>query len=104
MTIKDRVKTLCSGREISVQQLETELGFGSGTISRWDDKMPNVDRVMKVAEYFSVSVDSIVGRGVSSEELPRNEHEAAVLARYNSLSAENRALIDELMEKLKSQK
>lgn len=99
----ERITSLCEKEGISLSELERRAGLGRG-IYRWNTSAPSSDKLLKVAEYFGVSVDSILGREELPEELPLNEHEAAVLARYNSLSAENRALIDELMEKLKSQK
>lgn len=98
MSLYERITALCRDSGISVSMLERSTDLHN--IYRWDTATPSVDKVSRVAEYFGVSIDSLIGL----EEQPRNEHEAAVLARYNSLSAENRALIDELMEKLKSQK
>lgn len=97
------ISNLCDREGISLSELERRVGL-SRCIYRWSTNTPSADKIALVADYFGVSVDSILGREELPEELPLNEHEAAVLARYNSLSAENRALIDELMEKLKSQK
>lgn len=104
MNTKDIVTELCHQHGIGVPELEKRVGLAKSTVTKWATSSPNMSSLIKVADYFGVSVDSILGRDITTEEQPRNEHEAAVLARYNSLSAENRALIDELMEKLKSQK
>ena len=47
---------------MSLPQLETELGFGNGTISRWRTSSPNTDKLLKVAQYFHVSLDSVLER------------------------------------------
>lgn len=39
-----------------------ELGLGKNSITRWDENKPSVDRVQKVADYFGVSVDYLLGR------------------------------------------
>ncbi len=42
--------------------LETELGIGRGIIKRWEKSSPNMDNIQKVADYFHVSVDYLLGR------------------------------------------
>lgn len=57
----DLIKDLCSKNKITIKSLEKELKFGNGTIRRWDDKKPSYDRIAKVAEYFGVTVDYLLG-------------------------------------------
>lgn len=47
---------------ITVSALGVELGLGKNSITRWDENKPSVDRVQKVADYFGVSVDYLLGR------------------------------------------
>lgn len=55
------IKKLCRLKGISVQQLEAECGFGKSTLYRWDRVQPSLDKVMRVAKYFNVSLDEIAG-------------------------------------------
>ncbi len=57
----ERIKNLCNRKEISIRQLERETGLADRTIGRWDTNMPSIDRVKKVAEYFGVTVDYLLG-------------------------------------------
>lgn len=57
MTIKERIRELCKENGIGIPTLENELGFGSGTISKWDKSAPSVDKLQKIAERFNVSMD-----------------------------------------------
>ena len=57
----ERIKNLCYRKEISIRQLERETGLADRTIGRWDTNMPSIDRVKKVAEYFGVTVDYLLG-------------------------------------------
>lgn len=43
-----------------ISKLEKELEFGNGAIYRWDKNTPSIDKVLKVAKYFEVSVDSLL--------------------------------------------
>lgn len=99
----ERITSLCEKEGISLSELERRAGLGRG-IYRWNTSAPSSDKLLKVAEYFGVSVDSILGREELPKEMPRNDHEAAVLSAYNSLSPENQQLIDTLMQNLKRQK
>lgn len=56
-----RIKHLCNLRGISVPKLEEQLGFGAGTISKWNKSSPGADKLKKVAEYFQVSTDYLLG-------------------------------------------
>lgn len=58
--ILDNVKRLCSERGISIFALEHILGFGNGTITKWDKTSPNVTSIKKVADYFGVTVDQLL--------------------------------------------
>ena len=63
----ERIKSLCKKKGITVSRLETELGFGTSSIKKWEKtSSPSIDKVMKVASYFDVSVDYLLvfkGRG-----------------------------------------
>ena len=62
MNIVDRIRALCSERKITIAELERNLGLGAGTASRWDARVPGADKIQKVAEYFDVSTDYLLGR------------------------------------------
>lgn len=62
MTIVDRIRELCASRGMTLTGLETELGIGRGIIKRWEKSSPNMDNIQKVADYFHVSVDYLLGR------------------------------------------
>jgi transcriptional regulator with XRE-family HTH domain len=58
MSLVENIKLLCDKKPLS--QLEKELGFGNGSISKWDFNAPAITKVMKVAKYFGVSIDFLV--------------------------------------------
>ena len=60
--IRDRVKEVCRERGVSLNTLEQACGFSAGAISHWDTKIPSVDRVVRVADYFDISMDTLLGR------------------------------------------
>ena len=54
------IRRLCRKKGISINQLEIKLGLGNGTITKWDKSSPKVDNLKIVADYFKVSVDSLL--------------------------------------------
>ncbi|EFZ34630.1 helix-turn-helix domain-containing protein [Ligilactobacillus ruminis] len=62
MNLYDRIKALADTQKISIRRLEENIGFGNGTINRWRKNTPGVDKLSKVADYFKVSTDYLLGR------------------------------------------
>ena len=62
MTLVVKFRALARQRDMSLPQLETALGLGNGTISRWRSASPNTDKLQKIADYFNVSMDYLLGR------------------------------------------
>ena len=56
----ENVVSLCKKEGISIARLEIETGIGNGTIGRWKKSSPNVENVKKVADFFGVTVDSLI--------------------------------------------
>ncbi len=68
----ERICELCEKRGLSINALEKQLNIGRGTISRWNQNKPSIDKVALVAEFFGVSTDYLyfgdsVAVGLSSE-------------------------------------
>ena len=66
------IKALCEKNNTSIKELERELGLGNGTIRRWDDKIPSVDKALLVANYFHVPLSDLVG-GLPDKKSPTQE-------------------------------
>ena len=64
MTLVEKIRALANKKNMSLPQLEVELGLGNGTISRWRTSSPNTDKLRKIADYFNVSIDDLLGREV----------------------------------------
>lgn len=62
MTTFDRLKNLCEEQKISIVELEEKLGFGKNSLYGWKKKIPNGANLEKVADFFHVSVDYLLGR------------------------------------------
>ena len=57
----EEIKALCTQNRTSIKAIERELGFGNGSIRRWDTNAPSYDKIEKVAKHFNVSVSYLLG-------------------------------------------
>lgn len=59
----DRIQQLCLDRKTNISKVERACGLANATIRRWESASPSADNLAKVADYFDVSVDFLLGRG-----------------------------------------
>ncbi len=57
----ERIKQLASERGISISKLEKETGLANATIRNWEDSNPQIDTLIKVARYFQVPIEELIG-------------------------------------------
>ena len=72
----DTVKILCQSINITVAQLEREVKVGNGSIRKWRKVSPSVESLVKVADFFGISTDELLGRdaqiSIQSHVLAKN--------------------------------
>lgn len=86
----NRIISLCDKRGINQSDLEKELDFGKGTISKWKfNPNPSAEKLLLVANYFNVSTDFLL-KGTDSNGL--TEKDSKDIAKD----------LDSIMEKLTS--
>lgn len=59
----DKLKELCEENGIKPSRVAMECGFSKGTITHWknDGTIPQREILLKIADYFNVSVDYLLG-------------------------------------------
>jgi len=62
MTITERIKQLCDEKDTTFAAVERACDLSNGSIRRWEENKPAIDKLEKVADYFGVSVDYLLGR------------------------------------------
>jgi len=76
MNFLERLKLLCDKKGVSQRKLERDLGFSNGSSSKWSKSSPSGDVLQKIADYFGVSIDYLMGRSPDNDILgngPREE-------------------------------
>lgn len=61
MSIVKRIRSLASDKKITIAELERKLNLANSSIRKWDERTPGIDKVQKVADYFQVPIDYLVG-------------------------------------------
>lgn len=106
MDLYDKIKELASEHGFSIRSLEEKLGFGNGTIRRWQTQTPGIDKIQKVADYFNVSIDYLLGRNQTPKDATEKEtkelknilyDEAGLTYSEESVTPEDRAAIDSMI-------
>ena len=99
--IVERIRFLCNKENLSFTKLEERLGLANGIISRWDKSSPKAENLQKVADYFKVSVDYLLGR-----EATTNKEEVIdeAMAMYKDLSKEQQEQVKAFIKFQASQK
>lgn len=91
MNLYTQIKQLADERHITIAELERTTGISNGQIRKWDARSPKVENLKKVADYFGVSVDFLLGRTStpSFTEADEKDIQKTVNDMLNGLSNKN---------------
>ena len=107
MSLVERIKYLCNERKITFAEVERNVGISNGQIRRWDTSSPKIENVEKVANYFDVSTDYLLGRTDKRRYYDLTEKDELAIQRElkkiidgddvdNAFAAFNGRILDEL--------
>lgn len=70
--ISQRLKALRAERNMSQKELASKLFVSAQAVSKWerDEATPNPDTIIKMADIFGVSTDSLLGKNSSLNTVP----------------------------------
>lgn len=67
------IRNCCKENGITVSQLEKELNFGAGLISRWTKTDPSLGKIINIADYFNINIDELIGRELKSNSVTSDQ-------------------------------
>lgn len=94
--IVDRICKLIKEKGLTNQKVETELGWGSGAIKKFDSNRPSIDKIIELAEYLGVSVNDIIFDNINERTL--SDEETKLINIYRQLSQSNKSKVMERSE------
>lgn len=68
MNTYEIIKELAKEKKMSIRQLEMNFGYSNGYLAKWKNNTPNSDELSRIADFFNVSVDYLLGRETPSKE------------------------------------
>lgn len=79
--VTERIRSLLLEQGKSINQMSKALGIGSGTFATWESngRTPNGDILIKLSDYFGVSVDFLLGLTDKKTADPSEDESAALL-------------------------
>lgn len=95
ISLTNQIKEIAKKKKISVSQIERETGLYEKSIRDWDKHRPSIDKVVAVADYLGISVDTLIGRD-SGDYLAEDERQ--LLALFRAMNEEGRACLMQLAE------
>lgn len=69
----NNIKKVCTENNMTVTTLEKRLGFSPSLISRWKNNVPSVDKIVDIADFFDVTIDSLLGREAQKDTADFND-------------------------------
>ncbi|MBQ4269200.1 MAG: helix-turn-helix transcriptional regulator [Clostridia bacterium] len=89
------LKRLRENSDISQTRFSQDIGFSQAAISAWENntREPGIVALIKIAQYFNVSVDYLIGRKDQNNETKLTPNEKELLDIFNSLEKEYKAQI-----------
>lgn len=84
-TILDRVQFLCDCTGTTLYKLEQETGLSKGSIRKWNESSPSCESLYKVASYFGISCETLLGHGKPIEEKISTLHSAKLQKSLDSI-------------------
>ncbi len=96
MEFKDRIRDLRSKSGLSGEEFGKLFGVSRNTVSVWERgrNHPNNDVLLRIADYFNVSLDYLMGRtdvkniAIESDQIPQG---------YNQLTRQQKNAIETLI-------
>jgi transcriptional regulator with XRE-family HTH domain len=62
MTLFDKISLLAKENKITLKELSVKIGLSPNSIYHWKTSSPKTESLEKVANYFNVSTDYLLGR------------------------------------------
>ncbi len=100
MTFAECLQELREDRNISRKELAAFLNVSVSTLGMYEQgrREPNIDMLIKLADYFNVSLDFLVGRSADNEERKNMLEALRLKNKINKLPQEYKDIINFMLE------
>ena len=100
--ISEALKHLRQREDITQAELANDFGITQQAVARWeqDKSDPDVATLKKLAKYFNVSADYLLGYGETINQYPLSEEQLSLIEDYDSLGTDGRNLLKGVLASL----
>lgn len=96
-TMVETIRDLCKKKKIAISRLEKDLNYGNGYLNPKKATTVDSKRLKEIADYLDVPLEMLYSE---KKEHPATVTGSGMSVDYYDLTAENRALVDDLIAKL----
>lgn len=98
----DRLKNICESKGITVTYLLKTLNISTSKGTAWKSgSTPNSEIALKIANYFNVSIDYLLGNEkIEKSPSPISDEDLKIYEMYSKLNSEDKELIVKMMDKM----
>ena len=102
MQFLDIFPKLLNSHNVTQKQLAEYLGIRQLTISEWKtkNKIPNVETLIKIAQYFNVSLDYLL----TGEEKNLSSDEVELISNYRNLDNHDKSMARTILSAISNNK
>ena len=90
----EKIRKLCKEKGVTVTEVERDLGFGRGSLSKINKHKPSNEKIKALADYFGISQDELTGVQTDALETYYYDAETMKLAQALHKNKELRVLFD----------
>lgn len=84
MDLYDKVSELCAIKGIAKSELESILGISKNSIHKWKKSNPSLNTLVKLSDYFDISIDYLVRNSLEKDTLLSPEENNLIIEYRNS--------------------
>lgn len=88
MNFSDKLVTLRESKNLNRTEFAAIFGIDRTTVGKWEKgaNYPTVEMLDKLASFFGISVDELLGRPPTIDKFKRSEDNVRLLAQYSKLN------------------
>ena len=85
---------------VSQKQLAADLHISAGNLCDWEKGRtePDIEMLIKIADYFDVSLDALLGREENENPVNNDEMKLRLLSCYNKMPTDGKTKLVEFLE------
>lgn len=99
-SIVETIRELCKKKGTNFSKLEKENGISNGQVARWDNQNPKVNSISKIADYFNVSIEYLIGKEVLTIEKQMTDDMHEVVEKMKGMTKKEQKQVRDIVNVL----